>query len=840
MTAIGRSQSFSARRGRNEKILPCDEDVKTCDPAIRPSGFKDGVLGERYLNWGGREGDIQLFKNSVCYAATALLCSFISCIVPQMSYGSETSPMVRFSDTVPATGGRNLVPNGSFEAGQAGWSSLGHGAGYENAWAPLVANWGNFATLHGTVEGSGGTDGQAFLRIRLGDNDTPIFNFDYFSPVNHRELRPLAANQGWIEVTPGQPYTFSVQMRASRDGVPAAFGVQNEDAGNSWDGEQEEILTKVELTGDWKRYSHTFVPKYPFLFVLAGPDLTKEEEVAVDVDSVQLEKGTVATNFAFRNELEIGIVPSEPAGVFTAGEPAGLKISAYNSSGAPAQARIIFRATDFSGEPVDLPAVDMEVPAASAMTKLISLPTQWRGFYRVVAVCRNAQTEETHLLRIAIVPPRTARESVIGVNHAYPTAFLIGLAKKAGVSWYRDWSLKWQHIEPEKGKLQWQVSDPQMDRVVAQDVNLMAMVPFPSTDWNSTAPSLETLRAESPPYRAGGIGDGQELLPRARWAWMPQNVSELSGFIGIAVGRYKRQVRVWEFLNEPLYTNYSLPDSASLNSKTLKGYTMEDYLTLLREVVPAIRTANPDARIMGGPAMNTTARYTIAMVEAGLLNMVDILGVHDYPVRVTPEDRLLTSIDKLLATMKAHGGPKPIWMTEFSYFGTDDLPREPFVPIPGLWSEPKLLSEKEVADYTIRYCTIFLGRGGEKIFLHSGCTGSVNKPGTESCMFADGAVRKVFPAVAVFTELMGPSPTYVADSTNGSGLVFAFETENQATLVLWDPSERATNHIPNGATCLDIMGRKVEGPEVRLTASPVYFVGQAGRAKQFFAECIGN
>lgn len=769
------------------------------------------------------------------FAPAFLLCPMLTLLGSWIAWGSETTELVRFTDTIPALGGKNLVPNGSFELGPAGWSSLGHGAGYQNLWAPLVANWGNFAALHGTVERSGGSLGEAFLRIPLGGDNTPVFNFDYFYPVNHRELRPLAANLGWIEVIPGQPYVISVDMRASREGIPAAFGVQNEDAGQGWNGAQEEILKKVTLSTEWQRYAHAFVPKYPFLFVLAGPDLAQEEEVVVDVDAIQLEKGASATTFRPRSELEIGVVPSAPAGVFTTGD-ASLKITAYNNAGTPAQAVVRFQVTDFFDEPVDLPAVTLDLQAASAGEKLLSMPAEWQGFYRVVAACRIDQVEERRLLRVAIVPPRTMRETVLGVNHAYPTEFLIGVAKKAGVSWYRDWSLKWQHIEPEQGKYQWEVSDPQMNRVVAQDVNLMAMIPFPSADWNSTAPDLETLKAESPRYNAGGKGDDQELIPRARWAWAPRDVNQLSGFVTAVVSRYREQIQVWEFLNEPLYTSYVLPDSNALTSTTLKGHTVDDYLDLLRAAEPAIRAANPNARIMGGPGASV-GRYTIQMLEAGVLDMVDIYGVHDYPVKTKPEERL-TSNDALLAAMKKHGGVKPMWMTEFSYFGTDDLPREPFIPIPGLWSETKLLSEKEVADYTVRYCTIFLGRGGEKIFLHSGCTGSVNKPGTESCMFADGAVRKVLPAMAVFTELMGASPEHVADKTEG-GLIFAFETGSRAVLVLWDPDESAIANVPDGVTCWDIVGRKVERPTVQLTGSPVYFIGKAGAAKDLLLECAG-
>jgi hypothetical protein len=754
-----------------------------------------------------------------------------------VSSGSETHEMVRFTDTVPSLGGRNLVPNGSFEAGTAGWSSIGQGAGYENAWAPLVGNWGNLAVLHGMVEKGGAAQGKYFLRIRLGGANTPVTHFDYFYPVNRRELRPLAANLGWIEVSPGEPYTISLSMRGSRDGLQGALGVQNEDAGKGWNSAREEILTNVSLSKRWQRYSYTFVPKNPYVFVLAGPNLTHEADVAVDIDAVQLEKGAQATVFEPRTGVEFGVTPTATAGVFTIGEPAALKLTVFNSSTASIRADIKFRVTDFADKPVDLPGVDMEISGRTTKNKSLPLPENWRGFYRVMATCSVGGTvEDSRLLRLAIVPPRSMRDTVIGVNHAYPTKTLLELAKKAGVSWHRDWSLKWQHIEPEPGKYRWDISDPQINRVVGQGLNLMAMIPFPAAEWNSTAPNLETLKAESPRYRSGGKGDDQELMLRARWAWMPRDVNELAGFIGAAVARYRRQIQVWEFLNEALYTTYSLPDTNVLKSTNLKSYTVRDYVDLLRSVAPTIRAANPDARIMGG-GMTPGGNYTLEMVENGLMESADILGLHDYPRYRKPEE-LIESMDKLRATMTAHGGIKPMWITEFSYFGTDDLPRKPFIPIPALWSESQLHSEKEVADYTIRYATIFLGRGGGKIFLHSGCTGSVNKPGTESCLFADGAVRKIFPALAVFSELLGPKPKYVGDQSNGGAYIFAFETAKRAVVILWDPEEKKSVAVPIGASCEDMMGRVLSRPTISLTGSPVYVCGPPDKAMRMFSECV--
>src|SRR5690606_36367099 len=111
-----------------------------------------------------------------------------------------------------------------------------------------------------------------------------------------------------------------------------------------------------------------------------------------------------------------------------------------------------------------------------------------------------------------------------------------------------------------------------------QGLNLMTMIPFASAEWNSTAADLATIRKHSPRHGGGGQGDDQELLLRARWAWLPEDPQELNGFVSAAVKRYRNHVQVWEFLNEALFTLYSMPSEEVLKTKELKSYTFEDYL----------------------------------------------------------------------------------------------------------------------------------------------------------------------------------------------------------------------------------------------------------------------
>jgi len=717
---------------------------------------------------------------------------------------------VEFTDVVPRSGGKNLVPNGSFEIGGAGWSSLGKGAG-----------WGNLQRLHGRIETSGGTHGRSFLRIPLGGKDTPVLYFDYLRPVVRRELRTLVANLGWISVVKGAPYTISCDMRASVDGVAAVLGVRTKDAQgrsgatNHWD--------RVTLSKSWKRYSFTFRPAHRYVFVTVGPDLDKERRVTIDIDSIQLEKGDRATAFEPRSPLEIGIEPSEAGGIFVRGKTASFRVRAFNSGPSTRKVRLDFECSDFFDRPVTLPPISLEVPPASMATRRIALPPDWNGYYRVRAKYAVEGSVGSQTLRLAIVPRRTKDDSVLGLNHAFVTSYLIAQAKKGGVTWYRDWSLKWQDLEPSPGEFHWEIGDIQIDRVLKEGVKLMALLPpFPSSQWASEAP------ADLPNKDYPG--------ERLREAWAPKDAEKLGDFAARAVLRYKNRIQVWEFLNEPIYTNYALPAERSAGKYGAKAYSPSDYVRLLETVASNMRKSDPRCKVMGGIAGPPTL-LTREVIEAGCLEHVDIFNLHMYPGSRLPES-YLPEMDTLLAAMEKHGGRKPIWITEMAYYGTDDLPRRPFIPARNAWSEERLLdSERECAELTIRYFTIMLARGVEKIFLHSGACGPPNEPNYECCLFEYGGVpRKIFPALAVFTGLMGPKPKYAAEKLfDESGYCFAFEASKQAVIVLWTTNGDAqqTVAIPSKASgCLDIMGNKLPMQTVALSNTPVYILGPAGSAKE--------
>jgi hypothetical protein len=723
---------------------------------------------------------------------------------------------LEFTDVVPATASRNLLGNGSFEVGAAGWASLGTRTG-----------WGNLTGLHGSIQATGGTHGGSFLRIPLGGNQTPELYYDYFKPVARKELQPLAASLGWMPVEKGAPCTISCDMRASEEGVPAILGVRCDDPAEP----PADHRQSVRLSAAWKRYSFTFRPAHGYVFATIGPSLKEDRTVFVDIDAVQLEKGEHATAFESRTPLEIGIEPSQPHGVFIRGEPATIRLHLCNHGETPTDANVQFAATDFFDRPTSLPALSLNVPAGSAVEMAISLPADWRGYYRLRARCTSDDAVQSRVLRIAIVPPRRGEDTILGINHAFAAAELIDLAKKAGVSWYRDWTLKWQDIEPAPGDYRWQVGDTQIDRVLREGVQLVCLLPpFPSSYWSTESPA--TRPAQSYP------------AVRLPMAAAPKDPRLLGEYVETTAAHFKDRIHVWEFLNEPVFTSYSLP-ARLIEPCPGKQYTPADYVRLLEVAAAAVRRGDPDGKVIGGIAGPPT-RYTREVIEAGCLKFVDIFNLHAYPGGARPEV-FIPEMDVLLELMDEHGGRKPIWFTEFSYFASDDPPCRPFLE--SQWSWATLLdSERQCAEYIIRFFTIMLAHNVQKVFLHAGTNTGPNEWAFNCCLLGSGgSPRKVFPALAVFTDLMGPAPRFVGGKTFGpTAFCYAFETNGRSVLVYWTTGDDAGHHrkLPQiGLERLDMMGNVVAAVQEvspasapSETAGPFYIVGPPGQAERLLAE----
>ena len=706
--------------------------------------------------------------------------------------------MSRFLPRLPDLGTKNLLPNGSFELGTDQWASLGR-----------VTGWGgDLSGLVGEVTADGAADGTHALRIALGPGLTPVTHYDVWPAARVMQHAPLVANVGWIPVKQGVEYTLSAYLRADTPGVKARLVFRHGGAPPNGIREESEIVT---VTREWARHTLTRPALEGDLCIAVGPDMTDQpsRNATFWLDAIQLEKGP-PTPYESRGPVEVGIETGRYGNVFHVGEPVVLRVHARNTSPDVATIEMRTELRDYFDE--DLPAerVRMVVGSGQRVTTPWTLPLAATGFYRARVSWNLDGAAHSRELRLAVIEPYEPPDSPFGTNHVPTTQEQCRQLRRAGVTWARDWSLNWEWSESEPGKLTH--ADSHIDRLGDVGLNVVSLLPAnPSTNWAS----------EAPPE-----------IPASTWkrlAYAPKEPKQLYAYVGRTVRRFRDRVHVWEFLNEPLWVpDFCLPQSA--------GYTVQRYLSLLKGARDAMKAADPDCTVVGGLSIQAEMALGDEFIRAGGLDLVDVYNLHPYPGHRAPEC-FIADMRRILAVMDERGGRKPIWATECAYYGADDKPWEPwFAPANHHGAEHLLSGERTCADYTVRFATILLAHGVEKLFWHEPIEGPVNSGSWDLAnpLLAErGTPRKLYAAHAALANMLGPKPAAVGEVVFPEQLFgearsrchgYAFQCGERAVCVVWateDAPALLEIALPPGAEAFDIVGRRLPRPAA-LGPSPMY------------------
>ena len=131
---------------------------------------------------------------------------------------------------------------------------------------------------------------------------------------------------------------------------------------------------------------------------------------------------------------------------------------------------------------------------------------------------------------------------------------------EAGARWIR-FPVEWAGVEPVKGSYNWDSLDASIQTMVVSDVHPIATI-LSNPDWAAARPNGPVT-----------------------------NTADLQEFVGAAVARYP-QVTYWEFYNEP-------------DGKKSFGLNGAGYAAVLQAIYPAVKSANPDAKVvLGGLALD--------------------------------------------------------------------------------------------------------------------------------------------------------------------------------------------------------------------------------------------
>lgn len=680
----------------------------------------------------------------------------------------------RWGFEIPPTTAKNLVPNSSFECGTAGWGSLMD-----------LHPWGeSLNRLIGDIDKGDAVDGNSSFRVSLDRKTVPVYMWDYFLPYELPVTAPRTMNRGWISVEPGRPYVLSVYLRSDATGAKAVLEVQEADRGCQ--------RQPVTLTTDWRRYTFPFTPSAEQVFVGAGLDLDASalDRATLWMDAVQLERGTEPTACLRRAPTEVGVECEAPGHLFKPGERPFVTLT---RAGSPATVHLTV--CDFRDDEV----LARDVRLADER-ETVSLDLPQKGFFRVAVSADGAEVVPAEPLRLAVIDGYAASDSAFGMNHAYPWPELLDLSKRIGLTWMRDWTLKWQHVEPEKGNFDFAAGDAQIDRVLDAGLNVIGLLPFPSSNWASTGP--------------GGPDGGAE--DRRLMAFMPRDLGDAANYVRETVAHFRGRVSVWEILNEPVYTDYALPRR--------DGYTVEDYVSYLRAAYRAAKEAQPDCLVIGGVA-GPPALLATEFIDAGGLDHVDALNLHQYPGGMPPE-AMDAEYAALAAKLRGIGRPVPIWFTEGAYYADDDPPRDPYDG----WAQP-VESERVCAIWQVKMDAMLLAYGVQKIIYHSGTPGRLNHDELSGIFFEwNGAPRKMVATQAAIASVMGPGPI------KGRGRLaspkdtycYAVDTGGHTVAIMWldegSDRDKAPLSLPDSTTAIDVLGDPLRAIALTVGTEPVYIV----------------
>lgn len=267
--------------------------------------------------------------------------------------------------------------------------------------------------------------------------------------------------------------------------------------------------------------------------------------------------------------------------------------------------------------------------------------------------CINVALEQYPALP-AVTPPGGAG-SVAAPRTALGLSLqqALELVTDGGFVWVRQ-DFPWAAMEPAPGRYEWTTWDRIVAAVAAQGLRLIAVL--------DQAPA---------------------------WAGSPPRPADFARFAGALAERYGQQIDHYQIWHNPnLSDGWGAPPNAAA------------YAELLRQATQAIRTADPQARILlgslaptreQGPDNLTDLAFLRALYAAGAGPYFDIASVQPYGFDTGPDDRrvgegVLNFSRALLLReeMIAHGDQgKAVWA---SHFGWNSLPAQ-WNDFPSIWGQ---------------------------------------------------------------------------------------------------------------------------------------------------------
>jgi cellulase (glycosyl hydrolase family 5) len=213
-----------------------------------------------------------------------------------------------------------------------------------------------------------------------------------------------------------------------------------------------------------------------------------------------------------------------------------------------------------------------------------------------------------------------------------------------GAKWVR-LTANWADAEPTKGLYNgWLLKE--YDRAISVAHNAGAKVilmSYQSPSWASGSTNTETP---------------------------PKNPADYANYMHFLAARYAGKVDAYEVWNEE-----------NIDRFWSTGPNAAEYVSLLKPAYSAVKSADPNAKVVFGGLSTNDYRYLESAYAAGAKGYFDVMSVHPYSCSTSPDVIKRDSSGRITrdsylgyrevrASMSAAGDAKPIWFTEFGWSTT--------------------------------------------------------------------------------------------------------------------------------------------------------------------------
>lgn len=682
----------------------------------------------------------------------------------------------------------NLVANGSFEDGEAGWQ-------YEQ--------WDK-KPLPGAIDKDDHVDGAASFK---------------FSEPNGQGGRYLAKE---VQLSPGDRRDLLLSFAMKTDGVPdGAAHVRVGIEGKGWFGSSEgkSDVVKTGGTQDWKTYqipiSADAMGDAPKLTLFFYHDQVNQGVIKIDAVSLKAwAGGPLPGDAASRGPVLRGDTSHPTLSTFVLGQPVELTFTLADLKDDRLPLDLSLDVVDEHGKSVRATSVPVTSQEGGTWKTTISAPADKLGFYRVYAKLSDGTplaslgSRRSGFLTYAVVPDPAQRrdygefDSRFGMQGGFGP-WADEALPMLGARWVLDGTYEWRKQEPDRaGQFKADEHKRELSKSAWRTYSLPTLFAVP--EWAAVP---ETMA-----YMTG------KLTPEGESAWDAYCRQAVRAYAAL---NPDRQQRIYQITWEPIAP------------WGFKG-TNEDLVRIYQIAYRAIHEADPRGAVAGptrGIEHGDPQKH-VPLFKAGLGQYLDAFSTHPYYAAESERDGMVRDIRAMKNVIATHAGKDLAMLGTEQGLSTTEDPEKDLNHARRLMRQ-NLITLGEGFRFNMAFYIVDYRLSGQ-----SGYGYYYNLVDHIPFGPAKIAPRPVAPAYAAQSLLLdGHTSVGAIEWLGETSWGYAFQRDDDVVLALWDyGSQPRTVTIPVGAPEIkvyDWMGnaRNVASARGQLSVAigpePIYVTGVA-------------